>query len=30
MLATLDRLIKIASEKFDIMEEDSPKKVFIT
>lgn len=28
MLATLDCLIKIASEKFDIMEEDSPKKVF--
>ncbi|TKY71664.1 hypothetical protein E2542_SST00396 [Spatholobus suberectus] len=28
MLATLDCLIKIASEKFDIMEEDDPKKEF--
>ncbi|XP_057433780.1 uncharacterized protein At4g04980-like isoform X2 [Lotus japonicus] len=28
MLATLDCLIKIANDKFDIMEEDSPKKGF--
>ncbi|WJX26582.1 hypothetical protein P8452_15484 [Trifolium repens] len=28
MLATLDCLIKIASEKFDMMEQDSPRKVF--
>ncbi|CAI8591197.1 unnamed protein product [Vicia faba] len=28
MLATLDCLIKIASERFDVMEEDSPKRCF--